>query len=277
VIENQLDKPSKFQVETTSARTNENVIIDYSPADEKVDDSMKYPFNNIAHTNSNEVTVNAKSSRNVEIKVKMPEEKFKGMILGGIYVTRVLEEAEKEKSGYTNQYSYAKGVVITESDQKLNANLKLMGISANVENFTAQITANIQNPVMTNLSNVTIDEKIYKKGSKVVFQEKKVSNRGIAPNTNFNFSIAIPQKEIKAGDYDVVIDIQDEVGHKWQFKDAFHFTEEKAAEVQKGLVFKGAEKKPDLVLYILLGVVAALLVAGIVILIVFMKKKKISK
>ncbi|EUJ29116.1 DUF916 domain-containing protein [Listeria cornellensis] len=126
-ITNDKEEDIQVQVYVNTAMTNKNGIIQYSETAPKLDSSLKTPFKSIAKT-ENIVTVPSKSTKNISVDIQMPQEKYDGIILGGLYfMEKKADKAtgSKDNIQITNRYSYTIGVVLRESDTEVLPDLNL--------------------------------------------------------------------------------------------------------------------------------------------------------
>lgn len=263
----------------TDARTSMNGDIDYSIVEGyKKDSSLKVGLTDIA-TVAPTVTVPAKGTITVPIQIKMPQEPFDGMILGGVTVTQPKEKASTVKKSkgmqIENMVSLTVGIRLTESDTPVQAELEFIGAKASQEAGRNQVEVTLQNQAPTSLEQIDYDAKVYKKGSKEVLHERKVSKYRFAPSSSFTYPMSWESERFERGTYRVTLTaLSKETGQKWQWDEEFEITAEeaktlndKAVDLKEGINWK----------YIVI-------VAGLLILLLFLmffllyrKKKKEKK
>lgn len=275
-INNFSKEEQKFSIKINRAETNGNVIIDYSGTTtekrlsdkENIEKWVKYPES---------VTIPGEKAGIVSIEVSVPKEKFDGIILGGIQISRDI--SKEKKSGLSTDYDYILGLMLTENDKKIEPDLKLLKVSPKVISNNAGLNVTMQNPQPINISKVQMVGHIYKEDD----QEKPVITReikegGIAPSSTFDinfFNGAVGEtKPLDPGDYLLKLDFKDESGKEWHFEKKFTISK-KEAEVVNTQVF--TVKKDNTLLYVIIGILTAVLLILIFFFIFFFLKRKKEK
>src|SRR5699024_5675800 len=115
-------------------------------------------------------------------KVKMPTEKFNGVIAGGLnFKEKVTEKTEvsEEDQGMSiqNEYSYVLALLLRQNQEVVRPELKLTAVSAAQVNHRNVINATLQNPQATYLNSLYVTAKVTKKGSDEVLYT--ASNEGM--------------------------------------------------------------------------------------------------
>ncbi|QBO35886.1 DUF916 and DUF3324 domain-containing protein [Periweissella cryptocerci] len=277
-IENKSTEVSTFKVAATNAMTSNNGTITYGPTTRKLDQSMKVPFTSIAKVKHPKVTVPANTVKTVSMQVTMPKFEFDGMILGGFYVEKLTTE-DKKTSGYSNQYAYAKGVVIKETDTVVQPDLEMPVVGIKTDNNMVNVAGTLRNASMTNIANLDMTASITKRNSDKVIVSKKVTGYSVAPTTNFDALFQYDKQKLPAGKYTFHVHANQTTGkqYKWNLQKDFVITaDEVKPKESRGLAVVGQR---NVLLYVLLGVVAALLVIIIFLLwfFLFYKRRKAKK
>ncbi|MDR0921015.1 MAG: DUF916 and DUF3324 domain-containing protein [Lactobacillales bacterium] len=271
-IINSSDKDATFTVHANTAITNDNGIIDYTRTNITPDKTLAHPFSELAKVSQEHVSVGAKSEKEVPITIQMPSQKFDGMILGGIYVTKEVAEEDKKENGYTSQYSYAKPVILTESDSQIIPELKLNKVEAKSLNYQQVVTANLQNPEPVNMQKLVIDGKIFKKGSDKAIIENKQEDRQFAPNSNFNFTFPF-EKELDAGEYKLDLDVLNDKGKKWHFTKDFSISKKQTKQIAEQNKWTDGNQLST-VNWWYIGILALLVLIVVLLLLLLLKKRK---
>lgn len=271
-MRNDTAKPITVNVLPNTATTNDNGIVAYNEQ-KKNDQSLKIPFKDIATTDK-EVTVPAKSSQSIKVKVKMPKASFDGTVLGGIYFSEKVADTKtksSETSQIVNRYAYVIGVKLTETDKKVKPDLHLKSVKPSQVNYRNVVNANIQNDQAAILTDLTISGKIYEKGdSKVLYQAKRDKLR-MAPNSNFNFGISLNSKTFKPGRYTFKGTAKSGQQH-WRFQKDFEI---KSAEANKYNKKDVSIEQNHTNLYLIAG--AGIVLILIIIIVILMRKLRDNK
>lgn len=261
-LANSAKEKAIFNVDVNNAATNSNGVIDYGQTDLKKDPSAKYVLNQLVAPKNQEIELQASESKDVTFQVQMPKDHFKGIILGGIHISKKDNVSEKvDGTAIRNKYAYVIGVKLQNDTDAVTPDLKLNSAKAGLQNSYTTVFANVQNPTPGIIRKVNFDAKITKKGSKDVLYETKKENMSIAPNTNFDFPISLNKEKIEAGDYTVTIDANEGNTDKpWHLTTDFTIQSEKAKKINKEAV---TEDKgiPYLPAIITVGILLLLIIA----------------
>lgn len=268
-LSNSSDKEITVAIETNTAVTNRNGIIDYKQSDVKADNTLTYEFSDLI-SGEKKIVLPAKKTKQVDFQLNIPKKEFDGTILGGIYMKKIETEQEKEKQKNVqikNEYSVAVGVELSENDNKVKSELTLNDVHPDLENYRTAVTANIQNTQPKLEGKMKVVAQITKKDQKKVIHSTKKENMKMAPNSNFDFPISWDNEPLEPGVYTVNLAIQTNNG-KWQLTKDFEI---KASE-SKALNSEAVElKKDNQFVYIVVG---SLLVVIILVLLFLLSKKR---
>ncbi len=273
-VSNPTNSKVTVEVEVNSATTNDNGIIDYSEGNKKPDKTLKYDMKDIVKYDK-EFQLAPKETKKVPIEIIMPETTYDGIILGGINFKQketevsATENEEKDKSMVENRYSYIIGLKLTETTNEVTPDMKLKSIKPGQYNYANYVKVNLQNPTSTMISNLKIDGKVYKDGSKEVLHETKKEKLSMAPNSNFNYMIDWGNQAFKSGDYRLKMTATDGV-HTWKWDEQFTIDKKDAQKYNNRAVNL---EKDYTWLYIVLGVIGLLLL----LLLVFLLGRRSSK
>lgn len=268
-------------VTLTAATTNDNGLIDYNLPDKELDKSLLYPFTSIAET-PKEVVVPAGKDVVTKVKLKMPPEEYTGMVLGGINVTakKSADEDEKKETGgmqIENQMNYAIGVVLVENEESVKTDMSLTRAYASQIMGSNTMKATLQNPTMAVMEDLSLEAKIYQKGSDTVLYETKQTGYRMAPNSSFDFGIPLGSQPFKAGDYTIKISAvsdpknpQDGEKQSWELEDTFTVTRKEADELNE----KAVGLAEDYTTWYIIGGIAAIIVIGIIVTLLVMYNKQ---
>ncbi|EKB7620667.1 DUF916 and DUF3324 domain-containing protein [Enterococcus faecalis] len=253
-IFNSSESPLKVNVELNDATTNNNGITSYQASKER-DSTLKRGFSDIASVKEPTVTIKEKSYVDVPVQLKIPEEPFKGSILGGIRISAAEEEEEskEQETAVRSKISYVVGVLIKEDNEVIRPEIQLNDIITEQRNYRNYISANLQNKAPTMVKKLEVEAKVYKKGSKTVMYEASNSEMRMAPNSNFNFGINLENQPFKPGEYTMVLKGNAD-GEAFNFKKNFEITTKESNSFNKNAVYVEKDHTAKLILYISLGV-----------------------
>ena len=223
----------------TPATTCRNGFISYTNFT-NYNESLKYPLPDILKLNQGEYTVPAEGTVTATALLNMPEEAYDGIILGGLVFTKADDgsETKKENQGVTqieNEYQYVIGVMLSENDNKVSANMNLKYIKSTLSNYHTSLAVNLQNDTPVIIPNLKISGTVYKKGSSEIYKSTERENIKMAPNSNFDFMIDWQNHKFEAGDYRVHVIAQNEE-YFWEWDENFTITPEQANDANKDAV-----------------------------------------
>ncbi|MFD2308023.1 DUF916 and DUF3324 domain-containing protein [Enterococcus termitis] len=274
-MRNDTDKEVVVKPSIHAATTNINGVVEYGESNTKVDKTIKYSLENIVKPTVDEVKIPAKGAKDLELNVQMPEEKFEGVLAGGITLEEKEETKKDEKNkaqglAIENKYAYVVAVVLHESEEKVASELKLTNVEPGQVNARNVINATIQNTQPKYMNQLTIDTKITKNGQKEVLYSSKKESMQMAPNSSFAYPVSLNGKELKPGKYTL-----DMVAHS--MKQDWHFTKEfeiKADVAKKLNKTDVSIEKSNTWMYLLIGSLFMLIIILVFILLYRKKKEK---
>jgi hypothetical protein len=286
---NTTDEPIKVNIALAQATTNVNGVVEYSPNTIQPDETLKYDITKLASF-PKQVVLSARETKTIDIIIRMPEEKFDGVIAGGLTFKQQIDQSKQtqnsESFSVNNEYQYVIALLMQQNKNPITANLKLNEVKASQLNYRNVIFANLQNINMAYLQDMQINAVV--KGidnPDLLFQTTK-ENMKMAPNTNFDFPIPIGDgQSFEAGKYQLNMSIfgdksetgqyQDEKGQKfnskWTFEREFTITSRKASELNhQDVTVVNNQPSVSWVLWFSLGI---LLIAVVVLVIVLVRMK----
>ncbi|OJG69367.1 hypothetical protein RV11_GL002886 [Enterococcus phoeniculicola] len=292
-LRNSTDKEVKVGIHVASATTNLNGVVEYSPNEIKADESLKYNLKDLVEVEE-EVTLKPKSVVNVPLKITMPKDSFDGILAGGITFKEIVsEKAKTEKNEETgmaikNEYAFAVGLVLKETDVEVKPDLNILEINASQVNVRNVINVGFQNPAPVYLNQLRMNHEVTKQGESDVLYKSSAPRMQMAPNSNFEYPIALNGEKLQAGKYLLKTvaygglsdsgkyEVKDEEGntvrylYKWTFEKEFEIKKEVADKLNAKDV--SIEKEDFPWLYVIIG--ALILLIAILLLILFLKRKK---
>lgn len=268
-IKNNSSDTQKYNVIINTATTNQNGIVDYSMTDFEKDDSMKISLREIINIEKSEIEVEANSQKNVSFELSIPEESFEGILLGGITVEPVIEE---ESEGISNLVTRTLAIVLSESDDVVEPELKAGEVDVSQDNYRNNVKFELRNVTATLINRITAEITIYKKGKSEPVIEQTKEQMSIAPNSKFNLMTEW-NDQFDAGSYTYNITLSDEQGHEWEFTKEFKIEAEKAKELNTTSV----DEKQDSLNYYLIISLALFFILIILCIYLVIKIKRLKK
>ncbi|WP_423479586.1 DUF916 and DUF3324 domain-containing protein [Ligilactobacillus salivarius] len=249
----------EYLIKVGNATTNDNGTINYTNFKNKKDTTAKYQLTDfISKTElKQKVTVKAGSSSEVTVNLKVPKQKFPGMIAGGIYVERLTNAYVDEKSGMNtrNHFSMTLPIILTEQ-AKVKRIAKMELDKVTVKNGP-EITAKLHNVKPVMFGKLSIDSKITKKNRSTVLVHKKVNNYQVAPNSSFDYLVSDSSNQLGAGKYTLDMHLQSGK-RKWHLVKDFVITSKQGAPLTKKTGWLGISMMLWIVVIILILIIASL-------------------
>ncbi|WP_390888128.1 DUF916 and DUF3324 domain-containing protein [Enterococcus raffinosus] len=277
-LRNDTEKEVKGKIAINNATTNSNVIVDYGENALKKDQSLLYDLNELVDYPSS-VVLKPKSEQVVTFQIKMPSTTFDGVIAGGI----TFEEEETSGKPTSNQglaidndYSYIVALLLRQTKKDVSPNLVLHEVKPGQLNARNVIQATLQNDQMAYINQVEITAEIRKKGSDQVLYQVEKEEGQIAPNSTFSLPISLNKQALEPGDYHLSMTVSGNktddkpltYKNQWSFERDFRIDGTTARTLnEKDVTLKKNYTFP----FVLIG----LLLIGVVILLIFLRRGKI--
>lgn len=272
-INNKGDKDKKVEVSIVDAGTVSAGVIDKSNSKARMVSGAQHLLTELATLHDKNVTVPAKSVKDVTFTIKAPQEEMPGIILGGIYVLDKNEEEKSKDKGegmaLHNQFGYPTEIMLATSDKQLKAKLDLDTVKADASGGHPSLEIPIQNINPNIIPDLTVKTDIRKKGSsKVLVTDTKTDNK-LAPQSIFPHQVKLSEDKIKAGSYTAHIEASSEYG-KWEWDRNFEITSKEAKDINERTIQK------TIPMWIYVGLIIGLLVLVLIAYLLY-RVRKLSK
>ncbi len=233
-VSNHSLKSMKIKIECNTAFTGSNGLIDYSE-NTKRDESMFIDISDIVKLEKNHIVIPASSSVNVPLHIRMPDESYNGILLGGVRISQVEDEQklpDPKSIAIRNEYVYVIGLKLSQTNVVLKPELHLKYAKPILTNGHTAIAVNIQNAAAIDAQNIKLTVKIYKQGSDTPIRTVEKINISMAPNSNFDFPVEWQDQAIKPGKYRVDVMAESPDVH-WEEEAYFEVSKEEASQVNE--------------------------------------------
>ncbi len=291
-LRNDTDNEVEVDVGIASATTNINGVVEYSPNDIKPAKSLAFNLKDHVKAPS-QIKIPAKGNTVLNLDVTMPDAALKGQMAGGITLKehQTEDQANKEKGkglSINNRFSYVIGLVLQQTTLPVAPELKLNTVKPSQVNYRNVISASLENITPTFINKVAIDANVRAKGAKKVLYRVKKEGMQLAPNTTFDFPIALAGKALEPGTYIAQLEVygnqssdgkvtrqinsaKQRYQNHWTLTKEFTITDHTAKNLnQKDVTLKSTN---HWWVYALLAVVAILLIVVVLLMIVLLKRK----
>lgn len=221
-IKNQTNEMKVIKVYTTDAKTNPNAIIDYSQRKDSIDSSILSQYLTIE---DNEVELHPNETKKVLIQLNVPEEPFKGVILGGLYFE---EKQSENKEAIQNKVAYSLAIQLRENFELLEENI----IFHDLVYRLGYLCLDIENDQSRILGKLEFNYSIRKKGTNKEIVNKKILNRQLAPNDCWTYMINLKQENLPVGEYELDLSIHSQT-NVWKYRQTFSVLQKQILSSEK--------------------------------------------
>ncbi len=180
-------------IAVSTATTNMNGIVQYSPTKAPLDKSLKYNLADLVKS-PQKVTLQPKSNKTISLTVTMPNQVFNGIIAGGVTFKEENQAAASEaKKGMTitNTYQYVLGFLLRQTHTLVAPDLSLGKVAPSQVNARNVINATLTNSAMGYLNDMNVKAEITGiTNSKLKYSYDNAAME-MAPNTTFALPILV--------------------------------------------------------------------------------------
>jgi len=278
-VTNEMDEAIVVDVETVSASTNRNGIIDYRTPGIR-DETLAYPFAEIASTGENSLTIGARQTKQAYININMPETPYDGVILGSIVFTRRIPEVSGSEGGTTirNRYNYVIGTVLRETVNPVEPDFEMVSVAGQTVNYYPAIVHNIRNKEAAIAKNIEINVQVTDERGNTVARANK-AGVDMAPNSVMPLAVSPlvtgqGTERLKSGEYSSEVELLYN-GRRWFFARTFVISEDEAKQVNSEIPEREYQGSSDIRFEIILVLIIVILL--IVILALIRSRKACEK
>ncbi|MCP8855262.1 DUF3324 domain-containing protein [Latilactobacillus sakei] len=258
---NHKDKPIKVRVQTNTATTNVNGVVNYSDNVNQSDKTLKYPLGKHLKPAKKNITLTAHEQKVVNIRLSAPDKAFKGQLVGGISATEVPTTAKTtQQISVRNKFAYAVAVVARSNDQSVTPEFKLGAVKTGQHMGTNQIIANIRNVQPKFQNQTSLNAFVTKRNQKTKLYQTEKKQVQFAPNSVMQFYLPLNDR-FKPGRYTLDLTVRSE-GRTWHF--TRHFTISRQAAAKWNQKDVSLTPETDYWPYILAGLTLILLILAYV-------------
>ncbi|WP_129044548.1 DUF916 domain-containing protein [Companilactobacillus metriopterae] len=224
----------KIKLQPTNATTSEDGKIAFTDMIKKGDFGLKYAFADM--TKAKTIELGPQETKDLAFKIKIPNEKFSGVIIGGFNVFNVNKP---------NQAHSDVPVWLTESNESIGGILKIHSLGLQVIDSQPNIILNLSNTQPGMMKNLIVHGTIKREswldkiglGDKEQETDQKYPQ--VAPNSRIPLVFNQSQSPIKAGKYHVQAEARSGKA-TWKFEYEYMISPKQAQEINdksKDLVY----------------------------------------
>lgn len=207
-VQNFASKTITVRVSLRNAYTQDGGGIDFTPQTKTLDPSLKHPLTTLItlHQGDKKLKLGPKQSRIISATVKMPKERFDGMIYGD---WRFVEHPKvpKTKGGMiTSNYAYSVGIVLRGQNYQVFPKVKYAKTTPMLFNRHPALGVTLRNIAPMAISKANVAVAIGRSGGEV--RTFNANNFMIAPNSRIVFPISWSYDVLKAGTYQIKVTLK---------------------------------------------------------------------
>lgn len=210
---NNTDHQVTVTADATAATTNLLGQVDYEGSQSTLDQTMRASLPSLL-TLPESITLSARETKVVSVRIKMPKETLPGIVAGAI-TFRDKDAQEKSKTNdkasmaVKNIYAFQIVMLLRESNSSsytandiLQGGMKLNTVGAGQVNYRNVINAGLQNPLACYINDMVVDAKVTSLDTKKVVLTSHKTKMQMAPNSSFDYPMYLGDGErLKAGKY----------------------------------------------------------------------------
>ncbi|WP_157060681.1 DUF3324 domain-containing protein [Liquorilactobacillus ghanensis] len=267
IFSNHSNQTQEFKVSPNTAFTGDNGIVQYNLKQLGNRYFGKLKFNSMV-SGTRMVTLAPHQTIQKEYTIRIPTETFKGVFVGGFYVSQrggaskadVSSDGKKAIMGYQSKVSYVIPVILQENEQIIHTKLNLEKVVAKSVVGEPVILAKIANLTPTYFGQLQLKAKVYTKDQHKKILKQTNSNMEMAPLSYFNYHIRL-KKPLAKGKYMLVLKMNSGK-RKWEFKRDFLVTT-RVSQISQKTANNNDSNKINYPLIVLAGILLLMLLVVI--------------
>ncbi len=263
-ISNYTNGTHRYKVAINRATTNANGEIDYTQHGKKVPAKSQANIETL-FTKPKTVSIAPRSVQTVTMAYKTPAKPISGIILGGVSVT-CLDPETNASAGLSSEVAYVTAVQLqaTKAIPHFTPDLMMPSATAQSTSGGVEVIANLTNPLPVIQSKMTITAKLVKDGKHKATLKRTVKAARLAPNSHMPMALNLTPKDIKAGDYHVIVDahLPNNQSH-WHFSKPLHISQAVIKTTEAKAETHHLRNLPAWLIILLIAIIASLALLAI--------------
>lgn len=231
-VSNNSNKEVTVDVTTETARTNQQMQVDYGSS--KLKSSKNAPIDiNKAIQGPRTLVLKPHATQQVKYQLTMPAKFIDGVVAGGFTFQERPEKTGKESSRRKeptvhNRYNYVIGLVLAESDKYVKADLKMDAVQLAQWNNRNALSLTMTAPTGNIIKDLDTKVEVVNKKTNQSTMDISEKKHNIAPYSTFDWKLPLgDQKKWEAGEYVVKVDVQND-DYQWHFEKDLTITDGEA-------------------------------------------------
>jgi hypothetical protein len=273
-IQNASAEAVDIQITPHAAYTNVHGVVEYGKDALEPDTTLKYPLDVLIEA-TDVIAFAGNETKTIEVPIHMPEESFDGFLAGGLRIAEVKDTGEAEAASdeeglaIKNEFAYVIGVIVSNSRDAVTPDLELLDVFADQLNYRNVISATIQNYTPTFVNRLAVEATVQRVGEDEILYQASEEQMQMAPNSHFHFPISLEGDRFRSGEY--LLKMQAVSGEEeWVWEETFTIEADEARSLNREdvLIDSGVN-------WWMIGSIALIVLLIVMVIYLFMQKKKI--
>lgn len=214
-----------------------------------LDPSLKIPFTTIGSVNKSDrvIHLGPEETTVVQATIKMPNEKFNGLISGGWHFIEYRSNGDQKDQTISSNYAYMIGVILRGSHYKVYPELKYDSTQPILYDNRPALGIKLRNVQPMILKKIHFKAVVSKKG---LFSDKRIYEKegsSMSANSSVTLPVSWAYDDMKPGTYQVAVKVTGEnlwnkLPMSWTFKKNLKVSKAAAADLNKRSIQRPTNK-----------------------------------
>lgn len=271
-IANPTSESIKFKLVYSNAKTTSEGVVEYSENQElKINTPKGYSFEEII-SGPKEIIVPKKESVTVDLLLKMPNEIYRGVIVGGVEFIQEIKKSDE--SSLISQRSYLVGFKLSETDEEVPININAETSFVGLKNYKSAIITPLTNLNGNYIENLSVKTTIKRKDEQVVILQNQKTNMRVAPFSTLDFPTYIDETFLETGDYEITVIAKAESFIEKEWNQSFKVTPKDSLLVKENKDLwedSQSEKSVKVIVFLIFGITV------VTVLVLILTRRKIKE
>ncbi|MBO0467369.1 DUF916 and DUF3324 domain-containing protein [Enterococcus plantarum] len=228
------DSPISISINAINATTTEEGMIDYTVKGIQ-DETLAYPFESLIKVLETTMSIQPYETKIAHFHLKMPKERYDGVIAGGLRFTKnsVESETKSKEVAVQQRFHYVLGVVLKETDTSVLPDYEIdtVDVARSKQGKKIAVIHSIRNVNAAISKKMALKFIVRKKGDETALIKYEKEALEMAPNSMMDFPVPI-KRQLRPGTYISQTQINQD-GKKWAFENEFQITRGQAKRIKE--------------------------------------------
>jgi len=231
-VGNVTQEPITLIIEIATATTDDGGTVHFRPREDVSPDStLQYPMEEVATLEGSTFELEVDQRVRIPITIQMPEERFEGILAGGIAILQYIDEeaaAIEEGAGMIiNRFWAEIPILLRQTEEPVQPELNLLAVHASQRNWRNIFAVRLQNSERMFINGMEVRAFVSRADGVETLYEQHMDHMQVAPNSNFTLAIPLGGQRFVAGYYDFHMEVTAQNG-SWSFLERFYVSPEEA-------------------------------------------------